>query len=449
MQDCLPDGAIQNSPDIRTHLVLFLHLFLWDMAATPASLLVIRLSSMGDVLLATPLLRMVRASYPTVRLDVVVDERFAEALLSNPHYSTLLVYARSTGTVSLLKTNDNHHSAKHNPEQKTSPALLPMYDVVIDLQRNRHSRRIRQMTAARTEVTLNKHRWQKLSAVYLPYQLYQRLVNVNTLAPIVERYRQTALRALPELSDDEKGLEFWLPEERLFPEAHSADCATSYPAEKSTQSFTMASAPAFARIAVAPGAHHATKRWLPERFAQAAWTLARRLLAAAESQPLPTVLEIVLLGGRADVEHCSHVEQALHTLQRMEQQPRQGSYITIRNASGSSSLTETARELSAALVLLCNDTGVMHLAAARHIPIVAVFGSTVQDFGFAPYRTPSVIVEAPRTGAYAVSCRPCTHIGRSSCPRQHFRCMTDVSAERVAHAAWSLLCSIANYPVQH
>jgi heptosyltransferase-2 len=114
--------------------------------------------------------------------------------------------------------------------------------------------------------------------------------------------------------------------------------------------------------------------------------------------------------------------------------------LNISNHAGSYSLYETVRVLDRASVLLTNDTGVMHMAAARRVPVVAVFGSTVQQFGFAPFRVRHEVVEAARE---LVPCRPCTHIGRARCPKlsakKHFLCMTGIAPERVAEAALRLI----------
>jgi heptosyltransferase-2 len=78
----------------------------------------------------------------------------------------------------------------------------------------------------------------------------------------------------------------------------------------------------------------------------------------------------------------------------------------------------------------------MHVASAMKKKVVAIFGSTVREFGFFPVGTESVIVE--RAGLY---CRPCSHIGRSTCPEGHFRCMKEIQVEDVAEVIKGMLVS--------
>ena len=70
----------------------------------------------------------------------------------------------------------------------------------------------------------------------------------------------------------------------------------------------------------------------------------------------------------------------------------------------------------------------MHIAAARQVPIVAIFGSSVKELGFTPYRSPNQIIE------HKVWCRPCSHIGRESCPLGHFKCMNEIETTEVIQA---------------
>ena len=95
---------------------------------------------------------------------------------------------------------------------------------------------------------------------------------------------------------------------------------------------------------------------------------------------------------------------------------------------------ETAVILSRARAAVTNDSGLMHMATAVNIPVVAIFGSTVREFGFFPYRSKSTVMENKQ-----LSCRPCTHIGRKSCPKKHFKCMIEIKSDDVYQALNQLI----------
>ena len=81
--------------------------------------------------------------------------------------------------------------------------------------------------------------------------------------------------------------------------------------------------------------------------------------------------------------------------------------------------------LSRAEAVVAGDTGLMHLAAACGVPVVALFGPTSPDDGF--WVHPGAVVESD------LPCRPCSLHGDDSCPLGHHRCM-DHDAEEVSAA---------------
>ena len=79
-------------------------------------------------------------------------------------------------------------------------------------------------------------------------------------------------------------------------------------------------------------------------------------------------------------------------------------------------------------VMLTNDSGSMHVASALGVPTVVVFGAT-NDITTGPTGPLARVVREP------VACSPCL---KRECPIDH-RCMTGVTAERVAATALDLL----------
>ncbi len=131
-------------------------------------------------------------------------------------------------------------------------------------------------------------------------------------------------------------------------------------------------------------------------------------------------LPVVLLGGQQDRALCAQIsETCTHPP---------------RDLSGKTDLLISAAVISKARMAITNDSAPGHIAAAVGTPAVAVFGPTVPSFGFAPYAENSVVVDIGQ-----LYCRPCTRHGSQQCPQGHFRCMKELSPEKIIVAAKSLL----------
>jgi heptosyltransferase-2 len=72
------------------------------------------------------------------------------------------------------------------------------------------------------------------------------------------------------------------------------------------------------------------------------------------------------------------------------------------------------------------------------VPVLAFFGSTVKEFGFTPFGNNQTLYEILENNA--LSCRPCSHIGRDRCPKKHFKCMREL----IPDMAYNKLMKILN-----
>ena len=150
-------------------------------------------------------------------------------------------------------------------------------------------------------------------------------------------------------------------------------------------------------IGVSPGAAYGgAKRWPAGRFAEASAELARRHGA-----------EVVLFGSASERPLCETI-------------PGQ-------NLAGQTSLGEFIELAAACRLFLTNDSGAMHVASALDVPTIAVFGST-------DHTTTGPAGPRARIIREQVHCSPCL---LRECPIDH-RCMTGVSAQRVAAAGSEL-----------
>lgn len=150
-----------------------------------------------------------------------------------------------------------------------------------------------------------------------------------------------------------------------------------------------------ALVGINPGAAYGSaKCWLPERFRE----VTKRLLKLDN-------VKIVYFGDQASMPLVKEICQDLPS--------------PVINLAGLTSLRELASLIKLCKVLLTNDSGPMHIAAAVGTPLVALFGST-NETATGPYQTGTVINKH-------VSCSPCYH---RECPID-FRCMKRIESDEV------------------
>jgi heptosyltransferase-2 len=156
-------------------------------------------------------------------------------------------------------------------------------------------------------------------------------------------------------------------------------------------------------IGVSPGAAYGNaKRWIPERFAEAARDLAKARGAS-----------IAVFGSAAERDLCERVASA--------------DGLRAVNLAGRTTLREFISCAAACSLYLTNDSGAMHIAGALGVPTVAVFGAT-DHTTTGPSGSHTAVVREP------VECSPCL---LRECPIDH-RCMTRVTVERVTEAGLEL-----------
>jgi len=99
---------------------------------------------------------------------------------------------------------------------------------------------------------------------------------------------------------------------------------------------------------------------------------------------------------------------------------------------GKTTIQELLYVISRARVLVSGDTGPMHLARSLGVPVVAIFGPTVPEFGFGPLPGEGVILEEN------LRCRPCSLHGEKPCPRG-LECLAGIGPNEVAESLLKLL----------
>ncbi|CAN5581671.1 hypothetical protein BH20VER1_BH20VER1_02650 [soil metagenome] len=158
------------------------------------------------------------------------------------------------------------------------------------------------------------------------------------------------------------------------------------------------------KLALCPGAEYGpAKRWLPERFAEVATTV------AAEN-----AVQWVLFGTSSDAQNGAQIAEQLGD--------------KCINRIGQTTLEQLITELRECHLLLTNDTGTMHLATLLGVPVIAIFGST-------EHRLTGPLGTGHQVIRHHVECSPCF---LRECPID-FRCMKAVTAEEVTAAVLNQL----------
>ena len=324
--------------------------------------LCVRFSSIGDILLTTPLVRALRRRHPDAELYFVTKQAMAPLVADNPHL---------TGIVAL----EPHQSI--TDLARTLRALKPTHG--LDLHGSLRSTALRWLVPCKWS-GYSKRKVARTTLISTKINLYGKHV------PVPERYFEAA-----------RGLD--VRPDGGAPEFSLASSARERVADWLTQQ-GLGERP-FA--AIAPGAAHATKRWPLGHW--------QRLAASLQQAGYA----IVAVGGPGDRELIDGLGPA------------------VKNAAGQFSLQETGACLARAAVVISGDTGVMHMATAVGTRVIALFGPTVELFGFFPYTRDAVVLQRD------LSCRPCSAMGTERCPLGHHRCLEDILPDQVAAAVQRLV----------
>jgi ADP-heptose:LPS heptosyltransferase len=320
------------------------------------SIAVLRLSSLGDVVLALPVVQALRAAYPAARLHIWVKEEFAGAVRHEAAIDHVRVLERD---------------ARRLEDLVSMSAELEDCDLIVDLHGNA---RTRLLTFRQRAPVLRARSFRLRRALHV----HGRALRPAALPRALDRYA-TALARLGLAAPGPPAL------------------STGPEADAWARAFAIPGGPPV--VAFCPGAAHPTKRWPEDRWAELSARLGRdgvaRLVFATppDRRAMPAFAAAIAADAGA----------------RWIEEP----------------IERVAALLSRCAVAVTHDSGLMHVAAARGRPVVAMFGSTSPALGFAPAGEGHAVL------CRNEPCQPCTLHGRVSCPKGHFRCMTGLGVDEV------------------
>ena len=326
-------------------------------------ILLIRFSSLGDLVLLTALVEGIAATFPGHELHLVTKEQYRELFESSGHVSNINALPTGAGFNDLMSLRQKLAAMK--------------FDIIIDAHNVIRSNILYRTLGARRKVQLEKNHVRKLSLIRTGRNLYGKTVSMK------DRYLGliAALGAdIPDVST------------HLDPPPEAEASVEALFEENGLTGRTI--------VAIAPGARWETKRWSARGF------------AAVTGAIPPSGRSVLIIGDESEKEICRMASAA-------------DGYV---DACGRLSLMETAAALKRASVLVTNDSAPLHIAEAVGTPVVALFGPTVQQFGYFPLLGESIVLEKD------LECRPCSRNGARSCHKENRDCLDLITYQEVLDA---------------
>ena len=325
-------------------------------------ILLIRFSSIGDIVLTSPLLRCIRNQRSDAEIHYLTKAAFRGVVVHNANI-------------------DKVHLLENDLESVIEALKAEKFDYVADLHNNVRSLRVKKaldVPATHAFPKLNIRKWLLVNF---------RIKSVMPDASIVERYFE-ALKPMG-IHNDGLGLEFQIPQTAV---TSQNDIPTSH--------WT-------GYVAAVIGGSYQTKKFPVEKWRE-----------FCEKIPYP----VMLLGGPDDRDEGQQIASL--------------DPIKIYNSCGKFNLSESADLIRKSRVVISNDTGLMHIAAAFKKPIVSLWGNTSPELGMFPYyggnnlhdrvNPLSILAENDK-----LRCHPCSKLGYGTCPRGHFKCMKSLDVDKI------------------
>jgi len=341
----------------------------------PPEILVLRLSSLGDVVLVSSFLRDAAALFPGARITFVVREDLAAVAGALPAVSRVVAVPRGLGFAGLVALGS--HLAQTR------------WLHVFDLHHSVRSRLLTWRLGGRLRPGFDKQEWPRFVLLRFRRDVYARGGGARSMrARLAEPLRRLGL--VPGGADTQL----------VVPEAARRAAHTALAAVPATVPW----------VAVAPGARWPAKCWSEARFA----ALTERIAARGERH-------VLLVGGPEEQELAARLAATV---------PAHATAL-----AGKLDLLGTAAVLQRCVTVVTHDSGLLHVAEATGRPVVALFGPTVPQFGYAPYRTHSRLLQQ------APPCSPCSKNGSRPCWRPTHECMDNLTVDAVHAAVQAVLQS--------
>jgi heptosyltransferase-1 len=284
------------------------------------NILITKPSSLGDIVLALPALRALRMSFPEAKISWLIRPEFAELIENHPHLDEIITFDRK-----LLGKAWFHPSAFGALMSLIRQLRRSRFDVIFDFQGLFRTASLAWLSGCKLRYGMANAR--EFATVFYTHKVPQNIECIH----MVDYY----LKIIQAAGASDYGVEF------VFPQNPNAEDSVGR---------LLASHGVKDNYAVfISGSAHQDKCWPPERFAQ----LAEKISSQYD-------LSIVATGSASEAGIVEKVKEKAN--------------VPIASLAGQTSLSEIVALLKRARLVVSNDTGPGHIAAALGVPLVMMFG---------------------------------------------------------------------------
>jgi lipopolysaccharide heptosyltransferase I len=342
-------------------------------------ILIIRLSSIGDVIHCTPVAEALKAAWPDCKITWLVGEVCADLIKYNPYIDEIMVWSRERFDKHLRSYEFNQAFTLWRDLQKQ--LATKVFYAALDI----HGLFLTGMIArqVKTSRRIGMRDAKELNPLFM----------TDTADPIGKHIAERYLGVLTSLgiSPDNREMTLIVPEE-------AKQFAQNYLKKENVR-------PQDKLAVLVPGTTWSTKNWPPEFF-------------AATAERLNKDFKILLCGGKNE---C---------LMGNEITAKAG--VPIINTIGQTSLLEMAALLERATVVVAGDTGPLYMAAALKVPTVAIFGPT----------NPATYALPGKQNVAICNQHSCSFCHKTKCPNGNAVCMRSVLPAQVVEGVYHVLAHI-------
>lgn len=331
-------------------------------------ILIIQTAYIGDVILATNLIKKIHSLAPNCQIDFLLRSGNESLLANSTSIKNIYIWNKKKKYRSLFKI------VKEIRKQN--------YDAVVNVQRFFNSGLFTALSGAKIKVGFDKN---PLS-IFFHHKIEHLIPHKTSDGSFLHEVQRNAQLLVPLFDNYSVGDIGQLSLELKFSQVDEEKIKTL------TES-------AGEYLVIAP-----SSVWFTKQYPENKW---KEFLAL-----IPKELNVFYIGAPSDKDFIEKIR------------PQDSRHI---NVAGKLSLLQSALLMKGSKRVFVNDSAPLHLASAVNADTTAIFCSTVTDFGYYPLSKNSLVIEETLN----LNCRPCGLHGKKECPLSHFKCAESIATQRL------------------